>query len=129
MPTATLDTNKYRVLREFPGPGGKKFAPGEVVDTSDWRVRNVDSLVQGRYLQAVFDNDTEIPRDLLASMQKRVDEVNQQLVVLKEQMEGLDEAMKGVQQLQEEVILLEARVVSLEGKIVAKKPGRPAKEK
>ncbi len=129
MPTTTLDTSKYRVLREFPGPGGKKFAPGEVVDTTEWRVRNVDSLVQGRYLQAIFNEDDEIPRDLLTSMQRRVDEVNQQLVILTERTKGMEQAAEAYGQLQEQVVLLEARVVSMEGKIVAKRQGRPPKEK
>lgn len=41
----------YRVLRTFPGPGGRRLDPGEVVPAGDWR--NLSKLVaQGRLIPA-----------------------------------------------------------------------------
>lgn len=107
MATTTLDTTRYRILREFPGPGGIKFAPGEIVDASEWRDRNINNLVEGRYMQPIFEEEGQIPRDLLMSMQKRVDELSKRV----------DE--------------LEATIVSLEGQEIAKnKPGpRPRRSR
>ncbi len=38
------------VVRPFPGPEGKIFQIGEVVNTSGWR--NVEALVEQRYIRA-----------------------------------------------------------------------------
>lgn len=45
---------RHQVLRPFQG-AERAFHPGQIIDTSDWRTRNVRGLVQGRYLQLVPD--------------------------------------------------------------------------
>ena len=41
---------QYEVLRAFEG-AGQLLEPGMVVDTSTWRARNVEGLVNNRYLR------------------------------------------------------------------------------
>ena len=55
-----------RVLRPFPGPGGKSFEIGERVDTSGWR--NDQALLDQRYLAPAkhssgFENEPTAPEE------------------------------------------------------------------
>ncbi len=44
---------QHQVLRPFNGAEGAELQPGQVVDTSSWRARNVSWLVARRYLLPV----------------------------------------------------------------------------
>jgi hypothetical protein len=80
-----IETITYRVLREFPGPGGKKFLPGEVVDCSEWRDRNVVNLVEGRYITPIYDED-DVPHHLYKALIQRIDELEGRLVAVEGQL-------------------------------------------
>jgi hypothetical protein len=44
------------VLRAFFGEG-RQLAIGEIVDTAEWRPRNVEGLIETRYLRPVTEQD------------------------------------------------------------------------
>ena len=95
--TPTIDTVTYRVLRAFGGSEGKRYESGEVVDASTWRDRNIKSLVEGRYLTPIYD-ENDMPHIVAEGLR-----VENQFM------------LERIEELESRIGALEGRLGSLEG--------------